>query len=49
MVDVKNMHTVLSRYIVDLETKSTLKYSLSKKTKEGKDSRLQNIVDLKTV
>ena len=28
----KNRHTVLSRYIVDLETWSTLKHSLGKKT-----------------
>ena len=39
------LHTVLSRYIVDLETWSTSKHSLGKKTKVGKDSRPQNIVD----
>ena len=33
------MYTVLSQYIVGLETWSTLKHSLGEKTKVGKDSR----------
>ena len=38
-----SMYTVPSRYIVDLETWSTLKHSLGKKTKVGKDSRPQKV------
>ena len=45
---VLQQDTVLSRYIVDLETWSTSKHSLGKKTKVEKGSRPQKVVDLKT-